>query len=449
MVRRGCIGLLGRVLRDSRFRDQQKTGCNPIAAVADAAWRCLIQPRLGVGSFFRCAEVRAALCDHLAFHLHRTARPTFQRKVHAVPDPLDTGVSPIQVGELLRQSSGLAAVWTAQLLGWRSFVAAFNRDTMRFCPELNVRSPTSDIILSSQLSDPHHGGRSVMRVRFRSTEDWFYKPRNGKREAAWSRLLAAVNDRGFSTRFHVPDIRTAPGHHWMRKVAAARREVQRGPEFSFSSGAMLYLVHTLRAVDMHAANFIGHETGPVLIDCETLLHPETPVPEFARIEPESLKRTGMLGDGVSVNGNPLLSPSNRDLATAQLYGPGIVAQRDQIMEGFVAMHSFWRSSERHRIIRDALTQLRRTATRYIYRPTLYYYRILEDALMSSLSTAELYGRLGSRLGDGLCPPRIVREEIRQLLRGDVPRFEGIAAVPRRLLTEPALERTLATLRFAL
>jgi len=449
MVRRGRLGLLGRILRDSRFRDQQKTACNAITAVADAAWRCLIQPQLGVGSFLNFAEIRAGLCDYLAIHLERTARPIFQGKLHIVADPLHTGPSPIQLGELLRQSSGLAAVWTAQFLGWRSFVATFARDTMRFCPAINLHSPSSDVILSPQLSDPHHGGRSVMRVRFRRTEDWFYKPRNGKREVAWSSLLTAVNDRGFSTRFHVPEIRTGRDHHWMRRVATARGEIQRGPEFNFLSGAMLYLVHTLRAVDMHAANFIRHETGPVLIDCETLLHPETPVPEFARIEPKSLMRTGMLGDGASANGNPLLSLSNRGLAIGQSDGPGMVAQRDQVMEGFVAMHSFWRSGEKQRIIRDALTQLRLTATRYIYRPTLHYYRILEGALTSSLSTAELYSRLSLRLGDGLCPPRIVREEIRQLLRGDIPRFEGIAAVPRRLLTEPALEQTLAALRFAL
>ena len=93
--------------------------------------------------------------------------------------------------------------------------------------------------------------------------------------------------------------------------------------------------------------------------------------------------------------------------------------------------------------------MRRVASRYIYRPTWWYQKLFDDSLaphhLKNVGGHERF--LRSRLGDDLCDVGVVENEVDQLLRGDIPIFQGPPVRVRRELTEVEYNAAITTLRY--
>lgn len=285
--------------------------------------------------------------------------------------------------KIIHEYPGLERIWKTQLRGWEQFVLAFARHATTFLQEHALKQGRHAIVhLRCGLSDLHDGGRSVVSVRFSEAGTWYDKPRTGRRDVAWFRLLRMLNDLGFFPRFAIPQIFLGRNHHWIREVKRRGcRTIEEQHRFYRRIGAILYLANIFRAVDLHAANFVVHGEHPVLIDCETLFHPETEMALSAHIDEHSLFRTGMISAVKGGNAHPLVDFSHQRPVVRRLIRvcPDQADFRE-ILTGFHEMHKLWRCCHNNARVRDATDGMLKVPTRYIYRPTVVYNHVLDEAL---------------------------------------------------------------------
>jgi lantibiotic modifying enzyme len=340
---------------------------------------------------------------------------------------------------LLQSFPALARLWNAQGNDWLQHAGTFIRDARRFC-RAQLSSDTKIAELGMDVSDLHDHNRAVIRVRFDDRRIWFYKPRNGSKEKWWFALLQEINSQGFPTQFAILKTIHAKRHFWM--AAACRRSCRNNAgavKYYYRTGALLYLLRWLRGVDFHAGNLIAFGSQPVIVDCETLLHPEIPLPAKFYGE-RSLTRTGML---------PNLSPSNSFSPdsvsalgrksfghhTVRVGKEPVMAETfvDSIIRGYTAMHRFLGDANVIAQLRPICRKLQSCPTRYVYRPTIVYYSLLESSL--SVDALRSQSRRGAMLQSECRASASVRAqsnfEVRALLRGDIPALYGPSAKPYR------------------
>jgi type 2 lantibiotic biosynthesis protein LanM len=124
------------------------------------------------------------------------------------------------------------------------------------------------------ISDLHHRGRSVIKLKFAENLELFYKPRPVIMEKNFNELLSWLNCKGSSPTFKVVTVLARPDYGWMEAVphlpctdcAAVERYYKR-------LGMLLCVLYALEATDCHYENVIACGEYPVLVDAETLLNP--------------------------------------------------------------------------------------------------------------------------------------------------------------------------------
>ena len=340
---------------------------------------------------------------------------------------------------LLKNYPALARLWAVQIEFWQRYVRDFLKHSASFVRSAGIRAKGAPIISSIDvdLSDPHEGNRSVLRVNF--GKPWFYKPRPGWQERAWFELLGWINAHGFPRPFWILKVNSEDRHCWMESVQARPcRNEKEALLFCFRTGALMCLIHLLRGVDFHPENLIVAGPHPVVIDCETLLHPATSLPKYARAEDASIRRTGML---MLVKRIPV------GILGRQGRGDRLL---DELLGGFLAMHDFMRrDGPACGYLQRWARGLRKVAARNVYRPTAHYRALLNQSLTPSLLASGLERSLYLRACcDGTNPSRRVRAEVAALQNADVPVFRRKPRGIRFDLSEKTLQQSISAIRAA-
>lgn len=411
-------------------------------AISETRWVSIARTA-SAASLPHAAIVRDAFKQCLLHHLERTSRHVFSETSVGSFSEREARPKKAKLEELLNQYPGLALIWEKQVLGWSRFVGAFFHHVTAF---LNSCDPDLSIIgIETDLSDPHRNGRSVIKVALSDRSTWYYKPRSGRQEAAWSRFIETLNSAGVVPALRAAEVRVCRSHCWMADTrphpCGDARECEKCDK---RKGGLLYLAHIFRAVDLHAGNVVVCGEHPVLVDCESFFHPETKLPVNVRMEDkDSLRRTGMFVDADQRRHRPETVSPRR--SGSRRWSIRISeSSRNDMIRGFEEMHEFLLSQVHNRTLKRAQERLQRLPTRYIYRPTTYYERLLYSSLAADL-LSEPKRRirfLRCNLNDGVCSAERVRSEISQLLAGDIPIFAGPSARPRRLLTRQQMSRAL-------
>src|ERR1700733_6290821 len=147
------------------------------------------------------------------------------------------------------------------------------------------------LALDLDLSDRHGGGRSVGAITFDSGLKLIYKPRDLGIEAWFADFQTRLNSLGAPLPFRPPCVLPREGYGWMECVAHRRcRDHNELRSFYRNAGALLCLLHLLRATDCHFENLIACGESPVFVDAETLFQPSL----SAGGGSSSVLRTGML-----------------------------------------------------------------------------------------------------------------------------------------------------------
>lgn len=129
--------------------------------------------------------------------------------------------------------------------------------------------------VQSGLSDRHHDGRRVAILVFAGGEKIVYKPRPLEIEAAFSAFLVWLVGEGLDFEPTIPKLIRRNGYGWMEHVEAVPiRSSDDLSSWFVTAGALLLAAHVLRGSDLHFDNVRVGESSPVLIDLETMMHPE-------------------------------------------------------------------------------------------------------------------------------------------------------------------------------
>jgi len=161
-------------------------------------------------------------------------------------------------------------------------------------------------VVNPNLSDRHHGNRSVMSLMFASGLKLVYKSRDLGIEQAYFKLLAWLNQHGFPLPFKLIKVVNRSTYGWVQFVEALPcKDEEEAKRYYQRIGALLCLTYVLEATDLHNENIVICGEHPVLIDLETLLHPvvreieslgaaRTARFDTSRLVADSVLRTGLL-----------------------------------------------------------------------------------------------------------------------------------------------------------
>ncbi|NJP66973.1 type 2 lanthipeptide synthetase LanM family protein [Streptomyces spiramenti] len=256
--------------------------------------------------------VEAAFGPWLVERLVNTAARTLVRELHtARTSGLLTGATPAERFGSFTESLGdpgtlaallarypvlarvLAELCTSAADAAAELADRYTRDRPRIVAGLwTGRDPGPLVRVELALGDTHLGGRAVARLHFRDGARVLYKPRPLDHHAVWdaavSWLNAAVPDLSLRT---AATVRSA-GYGWMEHVDhLSCRTVGDVDRFYRRQGALLALAHALCGADLHRENLIAHGDQPVLVDAETLFHPDLPLPNVTGDDPAAARIT--------------------------------------------------------------------------------------------------------------------------------------------------------------
>jgi type 2 lantibiotic biosynthesis protein LanM len=122
------------------------------------------------------------------------------------------------------------------------------------------------------LSDPHHGGRSVLTVEWENGARVVYKPKDLRLDSQWHALVGRLNRAGAPIELRAMRAIARDGYGWTEYVAhAGCTDAQGHNRFFRRAGAWLALFHCFAGTDVHQENMIAAGEHPVPIDLETML----------------------------------------------------------------------------------------------------------------------------------------------------------------------------------
>jgi len=321
--------------------------------------------------------------------------------------------APDRLSEAAWDRLGRQAVgWSARHPQWArpAVLARWTGATVEFLERLEEDRPALEEVcglgpgpLSSVrtlCSDPHAGGRTVIAFRAGTGPLIYYKPRDGRVEAAFYRLLGELASPDLP---EPPAMLTRAGRAWVEGIDGVWSGRETGSA-SRSAGALLALLDLLQAADMHPDNVAWRDGRLLPVDVETLCHPTLPWENPASrdpADPESVLRVGLLA-GVGL--------------------PGPVAA-EPLVQGFEDLYRRMDESPLDAFLETA----RSLAPRVLLRATSRYRRALEalddtsrtEGAPESLLDAALAHADGSA---SLVPAEVRRLEVDSLARFDIPHF---------------------------
>ena len=184
----------------------------------------------------------------------------------------------------------LIAVVTRQWIdATREFVDRLTADLPAIRHELIAGSVDARIIeITSGVSDPHNGGRTVMILRFADGARVVYKPKDLRLDVAWHRLVERLNHANAPIALKTARALSRNGYGWTEFIEhTGCAETRDCDTFFRRAGAYLALLHCFAATDIHQENLIAAADHPVLIDLETILQPSAEEHKIGEPEAEA------------------------------------------------------------------------------------------------------------------------------------------------------------------
>jgi len=339
-----------------------------------------------------------------------------------------------------------------------------------FTPEAD---PGVLVQIDTGAGDKHRGGRSVIIATFSSGFQIVYKPKSLAIDVHFQELLTWLNERGNHPPFRTLNVINRHTYGWVEFV---RIKPCNSPEaverFYQRQGGYLALLYAVGATDFHQENLIAVGEDPVLIDLESLFHPESE--EFdtqkslfvaSKRMVDSVLRVGLLpqriwanreSEGVDISGlggaagqmtpNPVPSwvgmgtdemrltkqrkamPGSQNRPKLNHTEVNVLDYTDAIATGFTEVYQLL-LNHRDELLSDngILAQFAEDEVRVILRPTQTYGLILQDSfhpdlLRNALDRDRFFDRLWQEVPRRPNLIKIIPAERDDLWQGDIPMF---------------------------
>lgn len=319
--------------------------------------------------------------------------------------------------------------------------------------------------ISVGLSDPHCGRRSVAVLSFGNGSRVVYKPRGVGMLLGFQEALTWLNERVDSAPLRRLMIVDRGRYGWSEYVAPTIcTSVTELRCYYRRAGRLLGLCFYLDGVDFHADNLVAAGPHPILIDVETLFHPEVGRPlgeEFAAPpRSRSVISTGLLprwtlaanGGSFDISGLGGTTPQATGLEVPtwsrdhvdelgvtlepvttmpmnnvpRLRGRPVAPERyvAHLVDGFRETATVLREQADDFVRSCAFAKMTRAAGRIVFRDTAVYAALLADSMVPSCLASDRAWRAALRRLPDAAASRaeraIARSERAQLGRLDVP-----------------------------
>ena len=186
---------------------------------------------------------------------------------------------------------------------WIDFVGEFlerlRLDEKEIAQLFNNGTSLGNLIgVRANLSDPHHGGRSVLILTFHGGLRLVYKPRPMGIDHQFYELIWKMNAQNSGLDLGVLKICDQGTHGWMEFARHEDCTNERAANrYFYRVGALACLVFWLQGIDFHRENVVASGEQPLLLDLECLAHPlresELATLDAVRLA-VSVLRTGLL-----------------------------------------------------------------------------------------------------------------------------------------------------------
>jgi lantibiotic modifying enzyme len=348
-------------------------------------------------------------------------------------------------------------------------------DWPQLCATFDLPADARLAAIEGEGGDAHGGGRSVRILRFGADRRLVYKPRSLAVDVHFQELLGWLDRAGVIPPLRRLRVLDRGGHGWMEFVAAGPCDSPAGlARFHQRQGGLLALLYLLQATDFHQENLIAAGEQPVLVDLESLFHPDLrPAPrddaEAAARDrlSHSVLRVGLLPQrvfaaddypGMQMGGLgstagqlspekvplreddgtdrmrivrrrlPLPEDHNRPWLAGAAASASVLDHADDLLAGFRAVYLHLLGQRAALAAPGGLLgRFADDEIRVIVRPTLIYGALLyesfhPDLLGDGLDQARFADRLWLGAEEGGLPAPLVAAEQASLERLDIPRF---------------------------
>ncbi len=179
----------------------------------------------------------------------------------------------IRYAALARQLAMVMELWTAATA---EFVVRLDTDRGILAGTFGGGTDPGPLVaIRLALSDPHNGRRRVHALTFASGLRVVYKPRSVRIEQVFGDLVHWLNT-GLDHALPAPVACDRGAYGWVAYAAHARRASRAEAAVYFQqAGALMCVTAALGARDLHRENVVATSDGPVLVDLELLLQPDT------------------------------------------------------------------------------------------------------------------------------------------------------------------------------
>ncbi|MFG2692665.1 type 2 lanthipeptide synthetase LanM [Kitasatospora sp. NPDC048407] len=359
---------------------------------------------------------------------------------------------------------------------WTELAGRFAADRAALVGELfDGVDPGRLVRVRTGAGDRHAHGRTVAVLRFADGRRAVYKPRPLGVHRHWNRLLRLLGETAPNTALRTLTVLDRDAYGWLEFVEPGPCSDRRGAErFYRRLGMQLALLHVLGGTDIHYENLIAAGDQPVLVDLETLFHPDLRPAEplgddpARRVLADSVQRISLLPfpmfgehgalDVSGLGGDdgaplPMSVPGWADAGTDRMR---LVREQGRLrradnrprldgadidpQEYTEALVAGFRSG--YRALADAAPQLlapggpvesfAADTVRVVVRPTRRYATLLEesthpDALRDGLDRDRLLALLWRESADDPHRRPLAASEHAELWRGDIPLFTATVA----------------------
>lgn len=125
--------------------------------------------------------------------------------------------------------------------------------------------------------DTHNNGKTVAKIIFENNKIIMYKPHSLKIDEKYSELIKWINNifKDKDKELYACKVHTIEDAGWSEYVQyKGCDKTEDIKSFYYKIGKLLCILHSLNGNDMHNENIIAYGNNPVLIDLETLIHPD-------------------------------------------------------------------------------------------------------------------------------------------------------------------------------
>ena len=322
--------------------------------------------------------------------------------------------------------------------------------------------------IEPSLSDPHHGGRRVAKLFFESGLQVVYKPRDLRLELAYNQLLDWLGNAGLTPRPKSLRMVNRRTHGWVESAEQKPlTDVRAARDYYQKAGALVCLTHLLGARDLHMENVIATSDGPVLVDTEMLLQPQTlddskpPSETIASSSTSNVLNTGFISI-FQLDSNASVMDIGGLKGQGSFKNQPIAADDQplrpedftaQILEGFQSCYYFC-LSHREALQEEVVRRFTGANTRIVFRPSNQYAMLLQtlravtyqkNGIKKSLMIEAIHRVFHREIKRPLLWP-LVEEETEALELLDVPRF--LAPVDETTLYARSGEKIVGYLRLS-